>query len=195
MVSNGAATLNGKGVVLGTAMLLIGENSRTVAQRVATSSTKLDGPCRTHGPSTTEPTWSKSRWAVRAPGLCSRVTDASRSSSGFPSTFAPTSRPSDRCRYRCRPWRIKPKSCPRRGATPRLCKSDTLLPALMSCSGARTVKGTNSLNPHPTESRQEVHSHSCSFAYLVGAFVRAACPRQRKGAERRSNGGRRWHRR
>src|SRR6266436_2739202 len=32
----GAATLNGKEVVLGTAMLLIGENSRTVAQRVAT---------------------------------------------------------------------------------------------------------------------------------------------------------------
>ncbi|MBV5271406.1 MAG: CusA/CzcA family heavy metal efflux RND transporter, partial [Afipia sp.] len=31
----GAATLNGKEVVLGTAMLLIGENSRTVAQRVA----------------------------------------------------------------------------------------------------------------------------------------------------------------
>ncbi|MGT2503188.1 efflux RND transporter permease subunit [Bradyrhizobium guangxiense] len=32
---NGAATLNGNEVVLGTAMLLIGENSRTVAQRVA----------------------------------------------------------------------------------------------------------------------------------------------------------------
>ena len=32
---SGAATLNGKEVVLGTAMLLIGENSRTVAQRVA----------------------------------------------------------------------------------------------------------------------------------------------------------------
>ena len=31
----GGATLNGKEVVLGTAMLLIGENSRTVAQRVA----------------------------------------------------------------------------------------------------------------------------------------------------------------
>ena len=31
----GAATVNGKEVVLGTAMLLIGENSRTVAQRVA----------------------------------------------------------------------------------------------------------------------------------------------------------------
>ena len=31
----GAATLNGKETVLGTAMLLIGENSRTVAQRVA----------------------------------------------------------------------------------------------------------------------------------------------------------------
>ena len=31
----GAATLNGKEIVLGTAMLLIGENSRTVAQRVA----------------------------------------------------------------------------------------------------------------------------------------------------------------
>ncbi|MCR6732625.1 MAG: CusA/CzcA family heavy metal efflux RND transporter [Afipia sp.] len=31
----GAATLNGKEMVLGTAMLLIGENSRTVAQRVA----------------------------------------------------------------------------------------------------------------------------------------------------------------
>src|SRR5262249_43398075 len=31
----GAATLNGQEVVLGTAMLLIGENSRTVAQRVA----------------------------------------------------------------------------------------------------------------------------------------------------------------
>jgi cobalt-zinc-cadmium resistance protein CzcA len=31
----GAATLNGKEVVLGTAMLLIGENSRTVAQRIA----------------------------------------------------------------------------------------------------------------------------------------------------------------
>ena len=31
----GAATLNGNEVVLGTAMLLIGENSRTVAQRVA----------------------------------------------------------------------------------------------------------------------------------------------------------------
>src|SRR6202790_4587522 len=31
----GAATLNGKEVVMGTAMLLIGENSRTVAQRVA----------------------------------------------------------------------------------------------------------------------------------------------------------------
>src|SRR5216684_255265 len=31
----GAATLNGKEVVLGTAMLLIGDNSRTVAQRVA----------------------------------------------------------------------------------------------------------------------------------------------------------------
>ena len=33
---NGAATLNGHEVVLGTAMLLIGENSRTVAHRVAT---------------------------------------------------------------------------------------------------------------------------------------------------------------
>ena len=32
----GAATLNGKETVVGTAMLLIGENSRTVAQRVAT---------------------------------------------------------------------------------------------------------------------------------------------------------------
>jgi cobalt-zinc-cadmium resistance protein CzcA len=32
---NGAATLNGKETVLGTAMLLIGENSRTVSQRVA----------------------------------------------------------------------------------------------------------------------------------------------------------------
>ncbi|MFC3694317.1 efflux RND transporter permease subunit [Chenggangzhangella methanolivorans] len=32
---NGAATLNGHEVVLGTAMLLIGENSRTVAERVA----------------------------------------------------------------------------------------------------------------------------------------------------------------
>ena len=31
----GAATLNGEETVLGTAMLLIGENSRTVAQRVA----------------------------------------------------------------------------------------------------------------------------------------------------------------
>jgi cobalt-zinc-cadmium resistance protein CzcA len=33
---SGAATLDGKEMVLGTAMLLIGENSRTVAQRVAT---------------------------------------------------------------------------------------------------------------------------------------------------------------
>ncbi|MFG1403725.1 efflux RND transporter permease subunit [Xanthobacter sediminis] len=33
---SGAATLNGEEVVLGTTMLLIGENSRTVAQRVAT---------------------------------------------------------------------------------------------------------------------------------------------------------------
>ena len=31
----GAATLNGEETVVGTAMLLIGENSRTVAQRVA----------------------------------------------------------------------------------------------------------------------------------------------------------------
>ncbi|MDH8543959.1 efflux RND transporter permease subunit, partial [Klebsiella pneumoniae] len=31
----GAATVDGKEVVLGTAMLLIGDNSRTVAQRVA----------------------------------------------------------------------------------------------------------------------------------------------------------------
>ncbi len=39
----GAATLNGEETVLGTAMLLIGENSRTVAQRVAA---KLDGIAR-----------------------------------------------------------------------------------------------------------------------------------------------------
>ncbi|WP_163602649.1 efflux RND transporter permease subunit, partial [Klebsiella pneumoniae] len=32
---SGAATLDGKEMVMGTAMLLIGENSRSVAQRVA----------------------------------------------------------------------------------------------------------------------------------------------------------------
>ncbi|MBN8980937.1 MAG: CusA/CzcA family heavy metal efflux RND transporter [Rhizobiales bacterium] len=39
----GAATLNGKEVVLGTAMLLIGENSRTVAQRVAARLKEING--------------------------------------------------------------------------------------------------------------------------------------------------------
>ncbi|KWV47134.1 cation transporter [Bradyrhizobium macuxiense] len=39
----GAATLNGKEVVLGTAMLLIGENSRTVAQGVATKLKEIAG--------------------------------------------------------------------------------------------------------------------------------------------------------
>ena len=38
---NGAATLNGEETVLGTAMLLIGENSRTVAQRVATKLSEI----------------------------------------------------------------------------------------------------------------------------------------------------------
>jgi cobalt-zinc-cadmium resistance protein CzcA len=40
---NGAATLNGKETVVGTAMLLVGENSRTVSQRVAA---KLDEAAR-----------------------------------------------------------------------------------------------------------------------------------------------------
>ena len=39
----GAATLNGNEVVLGTAMLLIGENSRTVAQRVAAKLKEIAG--------------------------------------------------------------------------------------------------------------------------------------------------------
>jgi cobalt-zinc-cadmium resistance protein CzcA len=51
----GAASLNGEEVVLGTAMLLIGENSRTVAKRVAAKLQQSDARCRTaslRGPST-----------------------------------------------------------------------------------------------------------------------------------------------